>query len=199
MRRQSFCWKMSFCTDYTIEYVEVEVHGKLLNWSSRFPQPSKTMISISKENTKTSPSGEVQRFIQQRKHKEALVVAEWSRSPTMTKVSGEVSWFSNRKGYGFVTSKDVTEQEEIFVHFSSIVSPDGAYRTLVSRDLWQRFGLEPRRGKNGEKCRRTRYMLCSLVGSHDQYPGCSNLRTSKRPVSDQSLSFFMPTDGRNEG
>ena len=148
------------------------------------------MISISKENTKTSPSGEVQRFIQQRKHKEALVVAEWSRSPTMTKVSGEVSWFSNRKGYGFVTSKDVTEQEEIFVHFSSIVSPDGAYRTLVSRGLWQRFGCEPREAgtvniavEPGTCPGRSEDRSISIKGARI-------LRSSKRPVSHQSRPFL---------
>jgi cold shock CspA family protein len=49
----------------------------------------------------------------------------------MTKVSGRVAWFSNRKGYGFVCSPQVAEQNEIFVHHTSIVSPDGMYRTLV--------------------------------------------------------------------
>lgn len=49
----------------------------------------------------------------------------------MTKVSGRICWFSNRKGYGFVSSAQVPEQNEIFVHYTSIVSPDGMYRTLV--------------------------------------------------------------------
>jgi cold shock CspA family protein len=51
----------------------------------------------------------------------------------MTKVSGQVKWFSNRKGYGFVCSPQVQSQEEVFVHHTSIVSPDGVYRTLVRR------------------------------------------------------------------
>jgi cold shock CspA family protein len=49
----------------------------------------------------------------------------------MTKVSGRVAWFSNLKGYGFVCSTQVAEQIEVFVHHTSIVSPDGMYRTLV--------------------------------------------------------------------
>jgi cold shock CspA family protein len=53
------------------------------------------------------------------------------RLASMTKVSGRVAWFSNRKGYGFVCSPQVAEQNEIFVHHTSIVSPDGMYRTLV--------------------------------------------------------------------
>jgi CspA family cold shock protein len=32
---------------------------------------------------------------------------------------GEVKWFSNERGYGFVTREDI-ENEEYFVHFSSI-------------------------------------------------------------------------------
>lgn len=32
---------------------------------------------------------------------------------------GEVKWFSNERGYGFVT-RDDDENEEYFVHFSSI-------------------------------------------------------------------------------
>jgi CspA family cold shock protein len=32
---------------------------------------------------------------------------------------GEVKWFSNERGYGFVTRDDI-ENEEYFVHFSSI-------------------------------------------------------------------------------
>ena len=41
------------------------------------------------------------------------------------RIEGNVKWFSNRKGYGFITS---TAGEDIFVHQSSIVSE--GYRTL---------------------------------------------------------------------
>ena len=40
---------------------------------------------------------------------------------------GEVKWFSNERGYGFVTRDDI-ENEEYFVHFSSI-SMEG-FKTL---------------------------------------------------------------------
>ena len=40
---------------------------------------------------------------------------------------GEVKWFSNERGYGFVTKDDI-ENEEYFVHFSSI-SMEG-FKTL---------------------------------------------------------------------
>ncbi len=49
------------------------------------------------------------------------------------KVKGTVKWFSNRKGFGFITptSDNAPSTEDIFVHQSSIVT-DADYRTLVS-------------------------------------------------------------------
>ncbi|KAL7541417.1 hypothetical protein ACHAXR_010912 [Thalassiosira sp. AJA248-18] len=45
------------------------------------------------------------------------------------KVQGTVKWFSNKKGYGFITPADVRElQEDVFVHQSSIFCE--GYRTL---------------------------------------------------------------------
>jgi len=37
----------------------------------------------------------------------------------MNRIFGEVKWFSNERGYGFLT-KEGSESEEFFVHFSSI-------------------------------------------------------------------------------
>ena len=47
----------------------------------------------------------------------------------MSKVTGTVKWFSNRKGFGFIEPK---EGEDIFCHQTSIVAAEGEYRTLVS-------------------------------------------------------------------
>ena len=41
-------------------------------------------------------------------------------------VKGKVKWFNNEKGFGFIEYK---ENEDIFVHYSSILSP--GYKTLV--------------------------------------------------------------------
>ncbi len=40
---------------------------------------------------------------------------------------GTVKWFSDQKGYGFITPED-REVSEVFVHFSAIES--GGFRTL---------------------------------------------------------------------
>ena len=42
--------------------------------------------------------------------------------------NGEIKWFSNERGYGFVTKEGEAEGPEYFVHFSSI-NMDG-YKTL---------------------------------------------------------------------
>ncbi len=36
------------------------------------------------------------------------------------RIFGEVKWFSNERGYGFLTRDDI-ENEEYFVHFTSIM------------------------------------------------------------------------------
>lgn len=42
--------------------------------------------------------------------------------------TGEVKWFNNTKGWGFIQQKD--SQEDIFVHFSAINGT--GYKTLVA-------------------------------------------------------------------
>ncbi len=39
-----------------------------------------------------------------------------------SKHTGTVKWFHNIKGYGFISSDKVEEEEEIFVHYSEINS-----------------------------------------------------------------------------
>ena len=52
----------------------------------------------------------------------------------MSKVQGTVKWFSNKKGFGFITPGEGSPtSEDIFVHQSSILSE--GYRTLVSEVL----------------------------------------------------------------
>lgn len=56
---------------------------------------------------------------------------------------GKVKWFSNQKGYGFVTSED---GKDIFVHYSAIQG-DG-YKTLAEG---QEVEFEVEKGPKGEQ------------------------------------------------
>ena len=56
---------------------------------------------------------------------------------------GKVKWFSNQKGYGFVTTE---EGKDVFVHYSAITG-DG-YKTL---DEGEEVEFEVTQGPKGEQ------------------------------------------------
>ena len=62
---------------------------------------------------------------------------------------GTVKWFSQDKGYGFITPDD--GGEDIFVHFSGIEGT--GFRTL---EEGERVSYEPRRGRKGEEAAKVR-------------------------------------------
>ncbi|MCK4239151.1 MAG: cold shock domain-containing protein [Candidatus Lokiarchaeota archaeon] len=49
-------------------------------------------------------------------------------------VNGTVKWFNSRKGYGFITYEEGSEEKDVFVHFSSIKSEDASFKTLYEGD-----------------------------------------------------------------
>ncbi len=57
---------------------------------------------------------------------------------------GIVKWFSNQKGYGFVTPEG--SEKDIFVHFSSIISE--GFKTLKQGDEVE---FEVKEGPKGEQ------------------------------------------------
>ena len=56
---------------------------------------------------------------------------------------GKVKWFSNQKGYGFITSED---GKDVFVHYSAVAG-DG-YKTL---EEGQEVNFEVTQGTKGEQ------------------------------------------------
>lgn len=50
-------------------------------------------------------------------------------SSSTTSRLASVKWFSNRKGFGFLT--DLESKEDVFVHHTGIKTPENVYRTLV--------------------------------------------------------------------
>ena len=52
--------------------------------------------------------------------------------PETNRMVGQVKWFNNKAGYGFITVKGVdTEEKDIFAHYSTINVADSQYRYLV--------------------------------------------------------------------
>ena len=61
---------------------------------------------------------------------------------------GYVKWFSNKKGYGFITIDSEDEQDDIFVHFSNI-NMDG-FRKLEQGDQVEFEINDSKEGKGPE-------------------------------------------------
>jgi len=57
--------------------------------------------------------------------------------------TGEVKWFNNTKGWGFI-SQDGGQGEDIFVHFSAVNGT--GYKTLIAG---QRVNFDLQRGDRG--------------------------------------------------
>jgi CspA family cold shock protein len=62
---------------------------------------------------------------------------------------GQVKWFDNKKGYGFIEND---EGEDIFVHYSNIAS-DG-YKTLEKGELVEFEVVEGTKGLQAENVRK---------------------------------------------
>ena len=48
----------------------------------------------------------------------------------MTKYTGQVKWFNNKIGYGFITVLDEKVNKDVFVHHMNICPLESNYRTL---------------------------------------------------------------------
>jgi cold shock CspA family protein len=70
------------------------------------------------------------------------------RQPIVREYQGQVKWFDNRLGYGFITinSNGENSGKDIFVHQTNITPTSSEYRTL-SKGEYVSFNLS-----NDEKC-----------------------------------------------
>ena len=65
-------------------------------------------------------------------------------SGNTSRIKGEVKWFSNQKGYGFITPED--GGKDVFVHHSAIMGE--GYKSL---DEGQKVSFEVTQGPKGEQ------------------------------------------------
>ena len=71
-------------------------------------------------------------------------------SSTDERLTGQVKWFNNRTGYGFITLVDGEHTgKDIFTHFSAIQVSDSQYKFLVQGEYVE-LGLSKPDGGNHE-------------------------------------------------
>ena len=62
-------------------------------------------------------------------------------SSTSDKTTGQVKWFNNKTGYGFITVNDGEHSgKDIFAHYSAVQVGDSQYKFLVQGEYVE-FGL----------------------------------------------------------
>jgi CspA family cold shock protein len=61
--------------------------------------------------------------------------------------TGKVLWFDLKKGFGFIRALN----QDIFVHYSKIIAPDGEFKTLSEGDLVEFEIFQADRGGGQQK------------------------------------------------
>lgn len=63
------------------------------------------------------------------------------------RTTGQIKWFDNRKGYGFI---EVEGSEDVFVHFTAINGPDDEFKALYDGDKVEFDIVEADKGPQAE-------------------------------------------------
>ena len=61
---------------------------------------------------------------------------------TQARMIGQVKWFNNKAGYGFITMKEKGVEKDIFTHHTTVKVGDNQYKYLVQGEYVE-FDLTP--------------------------------------------------------
>jgi CspA family cold shock protein len=62
-------------------------------------------------------------------------------------MTGRVLWFDLKKGFGFIRAQN----EDVFVHYSKILAPEGEFRMLAEGDVVEFETFYADRGNGSQK------------------------------------------------
>lgn len=103
---------------------------------------------------------------------------------------GQVKWFNNKAGYGFITINDTTDSsksKDIFAHFSTIHVGDSQYKYLVQGEYVE---FELSTSTNG-----THEFQATNISGIKGGPLMCETRQSNRPVRTENRRVNTNNDG----
>jgi cold shock protein len=99
--------------------------------------------------SEVSPAGRYTGRASRRRVLQSQRTQQQRKAGAKTMAQGTLKWFSQEKGYGFITPDE--GDEDIFVHYTGIAG--SGFRNLEEGD---RVSYEPTRGRKGEQAENVR-------------------------------------------
>ena len=102
---------------------------------------------------------------------------ETTNDAQSSRLLGQVKWFNNKAGYGFITVSDGEQAgKDIFVHYSSIKVVNSQYKYLIQGEYVE-FTLTKSTGEKHE------YQASDISGIKNGPLMCETRRTNRAPDS----------------
>lgn len=116
-----------------------------------------------------------------------------SETVTLERKVGNVKWFNNKAGYGFITMDEKSEKPvDVFVHYSNINVTNPQYKYLVQGEYVE-FSLSP--STDG----RYEFHAIDVTGINRGATLCERRRVAREDSQDSSVTPEAPTPRRKVG